>query len=220
MSFSRGVPPERRPGPGGASPIGDHGRQHPAIRRPVVYAQVSGTFTELHQHVKVYVGEFEASVPKSAAHDEGVRRQSQLDCAVEPGTVYLGPGSIPAGAHSPTPYIASFEVTGRKPVSGDVGDLDKRVAMTLTFDNPTGRQSQPGLLLAPLHVRDRGGPGARSPIWITINRFGGSSGDIQFAASGLPPGATAPSPQPSRRCRHPADRDGERPTPRRPTPGR
>ena len=32
--FHGGVPPERRPGPGGASPIGDHGRQHPAYTAP------------------------------------------------------------------------------------------------------------------------------------------------------------------------------------------
>ena len=108
-------------------------------------------------------------------------------------------------------------------MSGDVGDLDKRVAIDdLTFDNPIRPSVAARIFpLLPFTSVIEVGPGGRSPIWITINRFGGSSGDIQFAASGLPPGVTATfTPNPVGGAGTLLTRDGERPTPRRPTPGR
>jgi len=159
-----------------------------------VTPQVSGTFTELHQHVKVYVGEFEESVPKSAqltmrAYDANHNLIAQSN----PVTVYSGAGfHTPLEVDSPTPNITSFEVTGRRPgpVEGDLGDLDKQVAIDdLTFDNPT--VVQPDFSLLPATSVIEVGPGQSVFDSIKINRSGGSSGDIQFAASGLPQGVTA-----------------------------
>ena len=128
------------PAPAGQAQSGTHVASILQYGGEFVTPQVSGTFTNLHQHVKVYVGEFEEAVPQSAqltmrAYDANHNLIAQSN----PVTVYSGAGfHTPLEVDSPTPNIASFEVTGRKPVSGDVGDLDKRVAIDdLTFDNPT-----------------------------------------------------------------------------------
>ena len=73
----------------------------------------------------------------------------------------------------------------------------QRVAIDdLTFDNPT--VVQPDFSLLPATSVIEVGPGQSVFDVIAINRSGGSSGNIQFAASGLPPGVTATfSPNPA-----------------------
>jgi len=155
--------------------------------------RVSGTFTLTpRQHVKVYVGEFEENVPNSAqltmtAYDAS----GNLITQSHPVTVYPGAGfHTPLEVDSPTPNIASFEISGRAPGPNDNGDVEKNLAIDdLTFDNPT--VVQPDFSLLPATSVIEVGPGQAVVDGITINRYGGSSGDIQFAASGLPPGVTA-----------------------------
>ena len=79
-----------------------------------VLPRLEGTFTtNPHQHVKVYVGEAEERVPQSAeltmrAYDANHNLIAQSN----PVTVSSGAGfHTPLEVDSPTPNIASFEVT-------------------------------------------------------------------------------------------------------------
>lgn len=146
-----------------------------------------GRFDTTVSMVQVYVGMFSngggPTTVTLRAFDSG---GAELTGATPPSTT-VNPGEgfkKPLAYTSATPNIASFTVTAPNSATGSIGIDD------ISFQLPDAPPPPDFSLTADLGtVTLRQGASADVPI--TINRVNGSTGDITFAASGLPTGVSA-----------------------------
>jgi hypothetical protein len=147
-----------------------------------------GRFDTSVSSVQVYVGMFSSGSSNTTvelyAYDGG---GAELTNPLARPTVTVAPG---AGFHSLLSYtsgmpnIASFVVRAPNSATGPIGIDD------IGFETPaTPPPPDFGLTVDLGSVTLRQGTSVDIPI--TINRVNGSTGDISFAASGLPPGVSA-----------------------------
>ena len=146
---------------------------------------IAGTFIRPYpQLVRVYVGAFEETPPSLSVFTMTAYRSDGTQVVSNPVGSYSGAGfHAPLEVDSPEPDITSFEIT-TIPAMGSKWAIDD-----LTFDQPT--VIQPDFTPRSNSSLIEVGPGQSVSDVIALNRVVGSAGDIQFAASGLPPGVTA-----------------------------
>jgi hypothetical protein len=142
-----------------------------------------GRFDTSVSSVQVYVGMLDGSSSTTVTlhiYDGGGAEVAAPSVVVAPGT---GAKSL-LSYTSATPNIASFRVDAPNMATGRIGIDD------ISFETPaTPPPPDFGLTLDLGSVTLRQGTSVDIPI--TINRVNGSTGDIAFAASGLPPGVSA-----------------------------
>jgi FG-GAP-like repeat len=164
----------------------------------------TGTFAVPRSSVSVYVGLLGAAAPTcpagSTASTCGVVTLLAYDsngnqiASSAPVTVTQGAGvSSLLSVTTPSATIVGFEVTTRDPT-----DNEKDVAIDdLTFNTPSSPPT-PDFTLTPQATSLALVHGQSATDMLTIGRLGGSTGDIQLTAGGLPPGVHAQfSPDPA-----------------------
>lgn len=152
---------------------------------------VQGTFTALRQHVRVFVGEFGSSF----GSDTDTLTLTALDSFSTPVAQATATVTAGAGVHtllavdSASANIASFRITDSSP--------GKPIGMDdLAFDD--AGPPQPDFYLTPQYATVRVIQGGTSLDPITVARLDGSTGQLQFSASGQPFGIAATfAPNPS-----------------------
>lgn len=159
-----------------AAPAGYPGTQVAALVTPTEFAQAQafGIFTGFHQHVKATLGSF---VPESCtvtliAYDiNGV----QVGSATATVASSTPPAMLEAASTNSTPNIAYFLIqAGENTVPLWMGNI--------SFD-PGGSSPDFNWVTTPLVYVAQG---ASATETLLLNRLGNSSGDIQFALTGLP----------------------------------
>jgi hypothetical protein len=152
-----------------------------------------GNFTSYKQHVRVFGGYLSDGSSNSAqltlsAYDVGAQVITQTTATVTAGRGFF----TLLQANSPQTNIASFRVTA------SVADQNKPLAIdNLTFDQ-TLQGQPPDFALSSAAPGLSVNQGFSVTNLITVVRFNGSTGPVQFSASGLPAGVTASfSPNPA-----------------------
>lgn len=147
---------------------------------------VTGRFTNTVEHISFFVGQFDGQ-PDSAqitltAFDAGGTLLAQS----APATVTAGGGfNSLLSVEVALANIATFEVSARTNV-----DDNKQLGIDdLTFGSTQASPPDFGLVLSQTALEVAQGFSATDTIAVT--RFNGSTGPIQFTASGLPQGVTA-----------------------------
>ncbi len=150
--------------------------------------QAGGVFTSFKQHMRVYAG----YSPLQSGKDTAVLTLRAFD--VNQQLVGQSSAGLNSGAgfqallqvNSPMTNIASFQIAGR----ANFDDNKPLGIDDLSFDiTPPNQPPDFGLSPATPSVEVRQGASATDVI--TVLRFNGSIGAVQFSASGLPAGVTA-----------------------------
>jgi hypothetical protein len=156
----------------------------------------SGTFTVPRSHVSVYVGYLGAPAVCPAGNPNEACAFVTLLAFDSNGAQVASSGQVRVvqgqGVHTQLSVsTAKAEIVGFEITAREADDADKHIAIDdLAFDNPSGSSSA-DFTLTPASSVVKVVQGASATDVITIGRLGGSTGDIQLDATGLPTGVHA-----------------------------